>query len=147
MTSRAQSVTVLGIEPKFWSMDTTNPEQFSLGVDEIAINQSLADELNAALGDKLILRIGRTQGIAADSPLARKTDLVQSIVDLEIVRIVPTRGLARFSLQASQQIPANAFVSLETLQLGLEQENKANALFIASDFLGRAASGLSLIHI
>lgn len=131
-TQRAQSVTVLGVPQAFWALDTTGLQPRTLDDDQIVVNQVLAEELNAQVGDKLILRIGKSSGLAADSPLARKDDLVQSLVDLELVEIVPAEGLARFNLQASQQIPANAFLSLRTLQAGLDQDGKANAIFVAS---------------
>lgn len=145
--SRAQSVTVLGVEEPFWDLDIAGVKPPSIGDDQIVINQSLADELNAEVGDQLILRVGKTSGIASDSPLARKTDLVQTLVDLEIVAIIPAKGLGRFSLQASQQIPANAFLSLETLQDGLDQDGKANTIFVASNDVNRVASGGTFVNL
>lgn len=129
--ARAQGVTVIGCGAEFWELSTTGESPTVPGEDQIVINQSLAVELNAQVGDRLILRIGKPTAIASDSPLANKDDLVKSIVDLELVDIVPTTGLGRFSLQASQQVPANAFVSLETLQDGLDQEDKVNAILVA----------------
>ena len=140
-TQRAQAVTVLGIPAAFWALDTTGLQPTAVGEDQIVINQALADELKVQVGDTLILRVGTSSGIAADSPLARKEGLVQSLVDLEVVQIIPARGLGRFSLQASQQIPANAFLNLTTLQQGLDQEQQANAIFVASPDPERVASG------
>lgn len=138
--ARAQSVTVLGASDSFWELSTAGDVPHSLGADQIIINRTLAEELGAVVGDRLAIRIGKSSGLAGDSPLARTDDLVESIVDLEVVDIIPSSGLGRFSLQASQQVPTNAFVSLKTLQEGLNQTGRSNAILVAGVRAGESAS-------
>lgn len=142
-TSRSQGVTVVGCTPDFWKMDTTGLSPKIPEEGQIVVNQSLADELGAQIGDILLIRVGKPTAIAADSPLARKDDLVKTVVDLELVDIVPTSGLGRFSMQASQQVPANAFVDLETLQDGIDQDDKINAILVAGSVTEQVASDAS----
>lgn len=130
--SRVRGVTVVGTSETFWDLSTQGRRPKTPQEDEIVINETLAQELGAKLGDQLLIRVGKPTGIAADSPLARKDNLVKTMVDLTLIDIVPTEGLARFSLQASQQLPVNAFVSLATLQDGLDQDGKINAVLVAT---------------
>lgn len=139
-TSRSQGVTVVGCTPDFWKLDTTGLSPRIPDEGQIVVNQALADELGAKIGDILLIRVGKPTAIAADSPLARKDDLVKTIVDLELVDIVATSGLGRFSMQASQQVPANAFVNLETLQDGIDQDDKINAILVAGSVAEQVAS-------
>ena len=79
----------------------------------------------------MILRLGKVNQVPADSPLGRKTDRIQSLPELEVTAIVPAESLGRFSLQPMQTAPRNAYVSLGTLQDGLEVEGRINAIFVA----------------
>ena len=47
--------------------------------------------------------------------------------------MLPAEGLARFGIDAEQQLPRNAFVPLATLQDLLEQPGKANAILVATN--------------
>ena len=50
---------------------------------------------------------------------------------LEIKKILPDSGFGRFSLQANQVPPYNAFVTLEALQNAVEQKGRANQILIS----------------
>lgn len=127
--ARAGKVTVLGVEDMFWSLGDGGPTK-PLDDSHIVLNQPLADELHAAVGDDIILRIGQASQIPADSPLGRKTDSVRNR-RLTVAEIIPARGLGRFGLRPNQQLPLNAFVATGTLQTMLEQPEKVNAIIVA----------------
>ena len=140
MSARRQGVTVVGSTPAFWQLDTSGTGPSTIPAeDQIVINRPLAADLGAQIGDRLLLRIGKPSGIAPDSPLANKDDLTETIANLELIDIIPARGLGRFSLAASQQIPVNAFVAQKKLQDGLEQQGKVNALLVAGTRATEAA--------
>ena len=86
------------------------------------INQALADDLGILAGDvenataKITVRIPKQAQLAADSALGKKTDLIESLVDLRVIKILPNQGLARFGLFPSQDDPLNVFVPIELLQ-------------------------------
>ena len=135
---RATQVATLGIDDEFWQLDPNRdgpvPEY-----DDIVVNQKLADELGVKEpGEEVLLRLARPSQIPADSPLGRKTDQTPPR-RLTVREILPNEGLARFSLQASQQTPAVAFVSKRALQgrSVLNQRGKVNAVLIAGKHLER----------
>ena len=103
------------------------------------LNAGLAEELDAHVGEDVgVARLGKANQVPADSPLGRKTDRIQSIPALKVTAIVPATSLGRFSLQPMQTSPHNAYVSLRTLQEGLEVTTKVNAIVVA----GKAAEAL-----
>ena len=106
-TQRASNVNVLGVSESFWDFDThqlrpTKP----LEGDTVVINQSLADLLGMDEQSTdpmtLTLRIPKPTQLPSESALGATDDLIDSLVDLEIIQIVPDKGLGRFSLQPSQ---------------------------------------------
>ncbi|MCG8583386.1 MAG: ABC transporter permease, partial [Pirellulales bacterium] len=128
-TRRAGGVTMIGCEESFWELDDQN-EGRALKRREAIINQPLADELGVAEGDEVLMRLGRRSEIPADSPLGRK-DAAARTVRLTVAKIIPAKGLGRFGLSPSQQLPHVAFVDLKTLQQVLDQPEKVNAIFVA----------------
>ncbi|MHB0955061.1 MAG: FtsX-like permease family protein [Pirellulaceae bacterium] len=148
-TTRASNVLVVGSPTtedvadgrSFWSLaagDAGLPARCP-GRDEIVLNRTLAEELQAVVGDRITVRLPKPADIPADSPLGEKADRIRSFPRLKIIEIIETQGLARFSLTPSQALPANAFVSLEQLQEGLEQPERVNAIFIAGQSHDQAA--------
>lgn len=135
---RAGGVLVVGSTSDFWKLGdarfaaTTPP-----GQGQIVLNEPLAAELGAKVGDSVILRLGKATQVPADSPLGRKTDRIQSIPSLTVTAIIPAESLGRLSLQPMQTSPRVAFVALATLEEGLEVADKANAIVVA----GKSASG------
>jgi ABC-type antimicrobial peptide transport system permease subunit len=131
---RARQVTVLGCEPAFW--DFGRPEQRPQKQPagrQIILNRPLADELQARVGDKLVIRLAKEERIAGDSTMSHKADRLQAIAELEVVEIIAAEGLGRFSLQANQAVPRTAFVPLETIQQSLDLSGKFNAILLAGE--------------
>jgi len=127
--ARANDVTVLGADPRFWEFGqgvAVSPP----GADDIVLNEPLAHELGVKVGDDVLLRVPLVNEIPADSPLGKKTETVQSR-RLTVSAVLPAEGLGRFGLRPTQQLPNNAFVSLPTLQRIIAQPDRINALFLA----------------
>ena len=128
---RAAGVTVIGAEKDFWRLGTGTgsfQKQSPPAEGEVVLNGPLAEELGAKVGDTITLRLSKGQQLPADSPLGRKTDRIASVAELTVKAIIPAESLGRFSLQPTQVSPRNAYVSLATLQDGLEQPGKVNAI-------------------
>lgn len=145
---RAGQVTVLGIDDEFWSFEAlkTAPVEKLTGETAI-INQTLADDLQISAADvetgqaKITVRIPKQTQLPADSALGRKTDLIESLIDLKVLQIIPTEGLGRFGMQPTQSDPLNVYVPIGLLQESLERtvlkhksdSAQANVLLISSN--------------
>jgi ABC-type antimicrobial peptide transport system permease subunit len=144
-TVRATQVAIIGVRESFWELGEGGPEQpFSAG--DIALTETLAHELNARVGDAIMLRAPAINVIPSDSFLGKKQaeELVRS-QRFRLAAILPPNGLARFGLQPSQHAPRSAFLPLEAVQKLLEQPGKANVLLAAGPSVesppGEGASG------
>jgi ABC-type antimicrobial peptide transport system permease subunit len=133
---RAAGVMLVGCNDAFWQLgsEKTQPQK-SPGRGEIVLNAALAAELEAQVGDQVIIRLPKSDQIPADSALGKKQDRLTSLADLKVIEIIPTESLGRFSLQPMQTSPRNAYVALEEIQsalfVGEEEKGKVNSLFIA----------------
>jgi putative ABC transport system permease protein len=131
-TRRANSVSVIGCAPQFSTLGEGGPSG-PLADEGAAITESLANEMNVNAGDEILLTVPVAGAIPADSPLGAKAlEKTSKKRRLTVLAVLPPKGLARFGLVPSQQLPRNLFVSLGTLQKLLEQPNKANAIFVAT---------------
>ncbi len=124
----AVGVSVIGCDSQFWKFDSELP---ALALDRrgIAISQQLADELSVKAGDELLLRLSASATLPGDSTLAEKDDTIVSR-RFEITTVLPSEGLARFSLEPTQRSPRNVFLSLDAIQGMLDWDNQANALAV-----------------
>ncbi len=91
------------------------------------LSRALARDLGVRVGDELILRMPAYSPIPSESLLGRRDDPVRTL-RVAVERIVPDRGLGRFSLVASQQASRNLFVPLHQVQRALGQPGRVNTL-------------------
>lgn len=133
--SRASRVLVLGCDAAFWELDRKGIRPAVLpAADEVVLNQPLADELQARVGDEVTLRLPAAENaIPAESPLGDKENRVRGIPRLKVVAVLPVDGLGRFSLTPSQSLPHVAFLAAETLERPLQLAGRANAVLVAGD--------------
>ncbi|MDE0014579.1 MAG: FtsX-like permease family protein, partial [Candidatus Poribacteria bacterium] len=132
----------------FWQEDTTPnlnkaPEQ---PFNAIVINETLQNELNVQVGDTLLVNMSQTADIHPEFLLGER-DTANAIQSLRLVisDIIPTKNAGRFSLQAHQSLPFNAFIALPVLQKALGQADKVNAVFTAdTDAISAADLSLTL---
>ena len=117
---RAANVNVFGVNDSFWKLGT-GLSDIELSGRQIVINQQLADQFSATDDFELTLRIPKPTQLPSESALGKTRDLVESLQRLKVVRTVPNRSIARFSLTPNQAEPANIFVPLELLQESLSE--------------------------
>ena len=135
--ARASKVRVHGVDESFWAFfDTKAPE---LGPREIALNRRLADELGAAEGESVLLRLNTDTLIPAESVMGRKSDTIR-LVRLQVAAVLENSGPGRFGLSPQQQLPYNAYVDIELLQRTMDQHGRANALLVAGGTLESATA-------
>ena len=134
--ARASKVNILGVTDNFftfWETDAPNlnkPE--GQPFNAIVINEALQNELNVQVGDTLLVNMSQAANIHPEFLLGER-DAAKAIQSLRMVisDIIPTENFGRFSLQANQSLPFNAFISLPILQSVLGQDNKVNVVFTA----------------
>ena len=129
VAARANRVHLLGCDTRFWQLGAGGPSQLPHG-RQIVLNQPLADELGAEVGDAVVVRLPRPGSIPADTPLGRKSETIRS-QRLIVSEIIPAEGLGRFSLRPDQQAPRNAYLPLDWLQERLDQPGRVNAILVA----------------
>lgn len=126
---RAGQVTLIGAGARFWELGAGGAGA-AVARDRVILNRPLADELEVAVGDEVLVRLPAETEVPADSPLGRKSETVRSR-RLIVAAILEPRGLGRFSLHPNQQAPQNAYLAPETLQAVLDQPRRVNALLVA----------------
>lgn len=124
-------VALYGIDDDFWQLGDMRPAGLAAkdGLEAVILNQALADELEAKIGDVIVLKLPEQSLVPADSVLGRKQDTVGT-GRFHVADVVPTRGLGRFSLHPNQQLPLNAFVARSAAAELLDQQGKVNAVLL-----------------
>lgn len=127
---RAGRVQVVGIDEQFWQL-RKGESPVRLAGDEAAINTRLAQRLRLREGQEILLRVDKPSLLSRDAPLSTIQDASVPI-RLRVAAIVPDRAAGRFSLNANQTPPLNAFVPMELLQSKLGLRGRANTLLVGA---------------
>ncbi len=137
--TRASRVTILGVDSRFGNLfDANVPGLDRLGAaTPFVANESLSSELNASVGDAVLLSFELPADVHRESLFGRE-EVSESIqtVRVRLAGIVPDRGMGRFGLRARQNAPLNAFVSLPGLQEALGTPGRVNMLLVSVDSQG-----------
>lgn len=152
--ARAGRTTLYGVDQRTWSLnDAAKLPAPQAG--EVVMSQRVAEALGAKPGDVITLIVEIPAAIPRDSLLGKKDERANE-VQVTLKGILPeSSGMNRLGLTPDQQLPANVFVALRTLQdaLGLAEGRskgeppqpvlaRCNALFVGSS----AAEGAAGTH-
>ena len=134
---RASKVNIAGVTDDFftfWQEDTAPNlnKTANQPFNAIVINEALQNELNVQIGDTLLVNMPQIADIHPEFLLGER-DAANAIQSLRLVisDIIPAKNAGRFSLQAHQSLPFNAFIALPVLQNALGQDEKVNVVFTA----------------
>jgi len=128
---RAPDVRVIGVDNRFWSLGDAATHQVTLSDDSVVINRRLAELLDVKVGDRVILRVAKPSALPRDVPLG--SDIQNAVaLTLNVSAVLADDTIGRFSLQANQIPPLNAFVPLKRLQERVGVEGRANTLLLAA---------------
>ncbi len=153
--ARASKVNILGVTERFftfWEAEAPNLDKpAGQPFNAIVINAALQNELNVQVGDALLVNMSQAADIHPEFFLGER-DAAKAIQSLRLVisDIIPTENFGRFSLQANQSLPFNAFISLPVLQNALGEDGKVNVVFtgdadaLSADDLTLTLSALDL---
>jgi putative ABC transport system permease protein len=125
---RAARVVVYGVDARFWTFHG-RPDP-ALEGRRALLGAPLAEELSAAEGSTVLLRIERASDVPASSLFGEKEDVVRSLR----LSVAGTRGaseLGEFALRPGQQAVKAVFVPLATLQRALQREGQVNTILVA----------------
>ena len=133
--ARASRVNIHGVDERFWSFFGTAAARSETAASlpegrQLVLNEALAREVGAKAGDALLVRFQTDTLVPSESVMGRKAGNVRTL-RLTAATVLPDRGIGRFGLSPSQQLPYNVFVPMATLQRALGQAGRANAIFVA----------------
>ena len=138
--ARVSGVQVLGVDRRFWELGPAGDLLNGQPPETVVLNERLARQLQAAPGDVVLLRIDKPGIMPRDAPLSSDAD-ASITFRLTVGGIASDGGFGRFSLQADQLPPYNAFVALSWLQEKLGRAGRANVLLVGGS--GKGATDLA----
>jgi len=94
---------------------------------EVWLNQPLAAQLKAGVGDELIFRVHKPGVLSSDAPIAAGADNSVAL-RLRVAGIVTSGQLGLYSPRSGAVPPLNAFVNLEEFQDAVDLAGRANLL-------------------
>ncbi|MHC4062210.1 MAG: FtsX-like permease family protein, partial [Planctomycetota bacterium] len=131
-TRRANRIEVIGADQRFYDLGANeNPFGKDEG-DRIVLNEPLAAKLGVSVGDEVVLRVDKPGVMPRDIPLTPDSDLSVAF-RLTVRAIADESKFGRFSLQANQVAPLNAYVQMAWLQAQLGLTGRADMLLVAQD--------------
>ncbi|MCS6862306.1 MAG: FtsX-like permease family protein, partial [Abditibacteriales bacterium] len=129
--SPSRRVQVVGVDKRFWEMGNAKAVLRS-DEEAVALNERLAQQLGAKVGDEVLLRVDKPSLLSRDAPLSTVEDASVAL-RLPVAAIVSDADFGRFSLEANQMPPFTAFVPLTTLQQKIALRGRANVLLVGGD--------------
>ena len=135
---RANRVQVLGVDMSFWSLGPPGTEAFDLGDEDVVLNEQLARQLGAKIGERIVLRVPRPTALSRDMALSPTGQALQPL-GVTVRAIVGDDAFGRFGLQANQVAPLNAFISRRWLARKFGLAPRANLLLAGSAVHGKAS--------
>ena len=116
--ARASGINILSADERFFNL-YSGSEQSTLSealskkpgqiFPSVVINTALQEELNASVGEQVLLSFEKPGDIARASLLGHKdTEDVITTLRLQVTKIIPSEGIARFGLRPHQALPLNA---------------------------------------
>lgn len=131
---RTGHVQVIGVDDRFWQLGLGGASP-SLPDQGVAINEQLAAALHARKGQEVVIRVEKPSLLSRDAPLSSLEDATVTL-QLTVSDIVPEASLGRFSVEANQLPPLNAFVPLALLQKQIGMAGRANTLLVGAGVAG-----------
>jgi putative ABC transport system permease protein len=125
--TRASRIQVIGAGEPFWELGG-----IGAGGDGAVLNDRLARKLGVKAGDDVLLRVDKPSLLSGDAPLSTIEDNSVTLT-LPVAKIAADAEFGRFSLEANQIPPFNAFVPLRLLQEQLELPGRVNALLVGEN--------------
>jgi putative ABC transport system permease protein len=125
---RANAIHICGVDQHFWQLAPT-PATLMLGAREVALNQALAQQLQAKVGDSILLRVEKPGFLPRDAPLSSTNDTTVAM-RVTVKQVLDEAHFGRFSLAAAQIPTPTAFLDLAGLQAKTDMDRIANVVLV-----------------
>jgi hypothetical protein len=135
---RAARVNVYGVDDRFWTfhgVQRTGPVN-----RDAFVSRALANDIGAAAGGTILVRMERPSAIPIESLHGQKEDPGRT-VRLTVAAVLERADLGEFLLRPHQGEVRAVFVPLKRLQTDFEQPGKVNTLLVA-DAAGADANAI-----
>lgn len=127
---RAFGVAVYGVDQRFWALQGVPDPLGDPSGREAVLSPALAEELGAAKGASLLLRVQAASEVPGSSLYGERDELGRTL-RLSLRDVLPAMRLGEFALRASQQAVRAIFVPMRLMQRTLRQERRANTIVLA----------------
>ena len=130
---RVARVPVYGVDDRFWQFHAMPRSGWDRGSDrrEALVSTALAEEIGAAVGGAVLVRMAKPSAVPIESLHGRKDDLGRTL-RLNVEAVVGASELGEFSLRPQQGRVRAVFVPLRRLQLELELAGRVNTLLVST---------------
>ena len=128
--SRVNRVQVLGVDERFFALSPSESPPPDL--KGIVLNRRLADQLRARRGTEVLVRVEKPSLLSRDAPLSTVEDSTVAL-RMTVSSVADDSAFGRFSLEANQTPPLNAFVSLTELGKLVGMPERANLLLVGGN--------------
>ena len=146
--SRANQVNILGVSLYVrgdaqgkWLGDFEN-----IDPGQIWINQLLAEQLHASVGDEVLLRIPKPGGLSDEISISPRNGHAVSM-RLKVIKILTPSEYGNFNPHPGKRATFNAFVNLRELQRVVDLPDKANQLFVSEFAFYRKEKGTPISQL
>ncbi|MCK4999111.1 MAG: ABC transporter permease, partial [Anaerohalosphaera sp.] len=136
-SKRANRVQVLGVDEGFYRLVGAELRPAKWG-DEIVINDRLADALEVAAGEEILVRVSKPGTLPMDVVLST-TDDMTAASRMKVRSVAGVEQFGRFGLEANQVGAMTVFMPISRLQEMVGQEGMANMLLLGGGGDGAAA--------
>ncbi|MCA8958173.1 MAG: ABC transporter permease, partial [Planctomycetes bacterium] len=129
--TRSAIVDVLGVDSRFFRLSSRGaalPD--ALGPGTAALGRHAAQQLGAAVGTTLVVRVQKPSAVPRDMVLSTIDD-VSFAVRVRVAAVLDDADFGRFGLRASQLPPFLVFLDLASLQNELKLGPRANTVLVA----------------
>ncbi|MEZ0258202.1 MAG: FtsX-like permease family protein [Chthoniobacter sp.] len=128
--ARVNTIQLMGVHKGFWHLSPSG-KPVTTPQDGVILNDRLAQQLQAKVGDTIILRVEKPGVFSRDAPLSGdESDVVA--IRTKVAQVIAAADYGNFSLTASQIPPYSAFMSLGVLGQKIGLGGKANLLLHAN---------------
>ena len=130
--TRAGIVDVLGVDDGFFAMSTLGRDRPAPPAGHALLNRSVAAQLDATVGDEVVLRVEKPSLMPQEATMATVDDVAFAL-RVVVDDVLDDDEFGRFGLRASQVPPFDVFVSRAWLAEELGLDGRANLLLTDAD--------------